>query len=318
MQKFILLFTLLLGSNISRSNGLDITNLSCNEITSVLSFDLSWENSFLVEDVGGICTIYDGAWIIVKYALAESDQWHHADVVAATSSEHYFMSTDQKGVMIWDNSPHTNTTMNITVTVTLGTLTGSKHDFKVFGTEMVNAPFKTFEAGDAISEGRYYMNGDTLIPFEITNGGAYTRESGLGEFDQVGSIVQPDMSADYPNGYEAFWAMKYKISTEQYIDFLNCLTRVQQNTRTQSDLGTSVSTVTNRYVMSGTSSVVNRNPIKCDQTIGIGRITFYCDLDDDDIPNENNDGNNIVCNYLSRSDVAAFIDWYAMRVMSDL
>ena len=45
--------------------------------------------------------------------------------------------------------------------------------------------------------------------------------------------------------------------------------------------------------MANRSTPAGRNGIKCDADLGTGPITFYMDLDEDDIPNEDNDGASI-------------------------
>ncbi|MCB9178869.1 MAG: hypothetical protein H6590_05555 [Flavobacteriales bacterium] len=73
--------------------------------------------------------------------------------------------------------------------------------------------------------------------------------------------------ATYPNGYNAYYCGKYEISQQQYVDFLNTLTRPQQNARTATDLSDGITSVTNVYVMSNGIGVFNRNGIRCDAII---------------------------------------------------
>ena len=83
--------------------------------------------------------------------------------------------------------------------------------------------------------------------------------------------------------------MKYEISQEQYVDFLNTLTRIQQNTRTQTDI--SETSITYIYVMCYQAIMNDRNSIRCDETLPASEpITFYCDYYGDGIGNEENDG----------------------------
>ena len=68
--------------------------------------------------------------------------------------------------------------------------------------------------------------------------------------------------------------MKYDITQEQYVDFLNTLDRTQQDTSTGTNLASGTA-ITNRYVMSSSSSMSYRNGIRCDATIpATGTITF--------------------------------------------
>ena len=113
--------------------------------------------------------------------------------------------------------------------------------------------------------------------------------------------------------------MKYEITQGQYRDFLNTLTRTQQNSRTETSLAAGTTSVTNRYVMSGKSSLTNRNGIRCDATIDANNpINFYCDLDGDGTPNESTDGEWIACTHLSLQDGTAYADWAGLRPMTEL
>src|SRR5690606_11000094 len=95
--------------------------------------------------------------------------------------------------------------------------------------------------------------------------------------------------------------------------------RLQQNNRTATDLSAGTTSVSNRYVMSASSSVNARNGIKVAATIPArGPLQFYADLNGNDVPNESNDGQDIAANWLSWGDLAAYLDWSALRPLSEL
>jgi formylglycine-generating enzyme required for sulfatase activity len=109
------------------------------------------------------------------------------------------------------------------------------------------------------------------------------------------------------------------VSQQQYVDFLNTLTRTQQNTRTGAALGAAVTSVTNRFVMSNTATITNRNGIRCDATIAANDpITFYCDGNANGTGGEATDGLWRACNFLSFLDLGAYLDWSGLRPMSEL
>ncbi len=113
--------------------------------------------------------------------------------------------------------------------------------------------------------------------------------------------------------------MKYETTQEQYVDFLNMLTRDQQNARTWTSLASGTTSVTERYVMSLSATIQNRNGIRCDATIPTSDpITFYCDFDGDGTGNESGDGQNIACNYLLWYDGWAYADWAGLRPITEL
>jgi formylglycine-generating enzyme required for sulfatase activity len=93
---------------------------------------------------------------------------------------------------------------------------------------------------------------------------------------------------------------------------------VQQYSRTQTDV--SVSSVTNRYVMSGTATITSRNGIRCDATLPNlpASAVFYCDLNGNGTGGEATDGKDIACNYLSWGDLSAYLDWSGLRPMTEL
>lgn len=109
--------------------------------------------------------------------------------------------------------------------------------------------------------------------------------------------------------------MKYEISQDQYKDFLNCLTFVQQDTRTASTpadpLGTGALSISNG----------NRNGIDI-QTPGTASTTtpalYANNLDGDTNFNDGDDGQTIACNFLSWMDGAAYADWAGLRPMTEL
>jgi formylglycine-generating enzyme required for sulfatase activity len=78
--------------------------------------------------------------------------------------------------------------------------------------------------------------------------------------------------------------------------------------------------IDNRFVMSNSISPTGRNGIACDKdqdSLNLP-ITFYCDLNNNVIPNESADGQNVACNYLSWADGAAYADWAGLRPMTEL
>jgi formylglycine-generating enzyme required for sulfatase activity len=89
-------------------------------------------------------------------------------------------------------------------------------------------------------------------------------------------------NASWPNGYNAFYCMKYEVTQQQYVDFLNTLTQPQADARKYT--GTDY-----RYAITGTAvgSYATTKP-------------------------------NVACNYLSWADDAAYADWSGLRPMTEL
>lgn len=106
--------------------------------------------------------------------------------------------------------------------------------------------------------------------------------------------------------------MKYEITQEQYVAFLNTLTYPQQQSRTVAAPNSAAGT--------RAFSTNNRNGIEI-MTPGVATAlpaVYACDLNNNGIYNEPNDGQNIACNFLSWADLAAYLDWAALRPMTEL
>ena len=312
MSKYICFILILLSSNLY-SNNLQLSNVTYNPINNKLKFTLSWENSWRTSN-----DAFDAAWIFAKYAPNGGSQWLPVTFADSVYQASIFqqISFDDLGVMIG----HANNTFNdfgpITIELFTHDLIGDFQDIKIFATEMVYVPEGPFYAGDGVSDFRIYQSGNSTVPLYIDSEDELIRGSGPGEFDQQILTYTNDIPDDYPKGYAGFYSMKYKVSTLQYLDFLNCLSRTQQNLRTNTDLNQAI--ISNRYVMANRSTPAGRNGIKCDADLGTGPITFYMDLDEDDIPNEDNDGASIALSYVSISDMLAYLDWSGLRPMTEL
>jgi formylglycine-generating enzyme required for sulfatase activity len=326
----VIAFPCLLFSNNLLVENITLTGQNTTDDYTMVQFDISWDNSW--RDIINS----DAVWVFVKYK-GSSGFWqparldltnsnHTAPSGSVISAANYgdsyapgvFMYRDANGAgsIDWDNVQlRWNYGENGVADDDLVTV-------KVFAIEMVYIPWGSFDLGDASggsTTNHFYHagTGDT-DPFWVTAQGAITTSSsGSGNLWASGEIDGGTSNADFPTGYEHFYCMKYEITQEQYMDFLNTLTRAQQNTRTATDIsGTSI---TNRYVMSNTSTISNRNGIRCDATLpASGPITIYCDYDGDGVRNETGDGQNIACNFLTWMDGCAYADWAGLRPMTEL
>lgn len=119
----------------------------------------------------------------------------------------------------------------------------------------------------------------------------------------------------YPNGFEGFFAMKYEISQEQYVRFLNKLTATQQKARTREDLD---QLEEGAYVYGA-----HRDRPDCRNGIVVGARSngvaiFACDLNPDGRVSQEDDGQTVACNYLSVNDMLAYADWAGLRPLSEM
>jgi formylglycine-generating enzyme required for sulfatase activity len=186
---------------------------------------------------------------------------------------------------------------------------------RVFGVEMVYVPEGPHCIGDpggaegpdncfyAYGDGgAYWIRSEEPITVDAQPGRLYCDQDNPRSRDDV-PFTLPEA---FPKGYKAFWCMKYELGSQQYVDFLNTLTRKQQMARVESDI--SGDAVTNYHVMTGTQEEKLRQSIVCAKQ-GNGTldpVTFYTYA-----PAR-------ACNYIAWSDVMAYADWAGLRPITEL
>lgn len=123
-------------------------------------------------------------------------------------------------------------------------------------------------------------------------------------------------TVDYPNGYGAFFTMKYELSQDQYVAFLNKLSLQQQMART---VGEPL-----LYLEPG-AFIFGKTKDKASCRNGIvlsgkdkNSYVFACNLNGNDKFAEDGDGQTVACNFLSGNDMLAYADWSGLRPMTEL
>jgi formylglycine-generating enzyme required for sulfatase activity len=169
----------------------------------------------------------------------------------------------------------------------------------------------------------FYQYPSVSTPFQVSSENSITVGSVNGNlYYEVNTTYSGDglgpVGDLFPKGFKGFYIMRYEISQQQYVDFLNSLTRSQQQTRTNSNVSGDL--INNNFVMSGTSSMVARNGISCNRNGNgtIQPINFFCDFNENGTGNEAGDGQNIACGFLSWADGMAYFDWSGLRPMTEL
>lgn len=190
-------------------------------------------------------------------------------------------------------------------------------DFNGFYTYGTGAPYQITSEGSIevgqVNGDLYYNNAQAdPVPF----GNAYSG-AGVSSGNRSGPVP-----AVFPKGYQAFYIMKYELTQGQYRDFLNTLTREQQIKRVQADIsGTSLPypfVMINTPTYGDGNSPANRNGIRATPpTDTTSPLTFYCDLNTSNPPDQSDDGEFIACNFVNWSDLAAYADWAGLRPMSE-
>lgn len=288
--------------------------------TTTLQFTIQWDNSWRIASGP---TNWDAVWLFVKYQDCATNLWKHVDLstvavnhtVTGTQLEVIPVS-DGKGVYLRLNTNVITNVTSATVTLKFATLVDAAYNYQVFGIEMVNIPQGDFYVGDG-TKGTSSFGFSDLNPFPpklITS--AIQNTTGLGaatnyQVNNYGSTAP--LPTTFPLGWNSFYCMKYEVSQEQYASFLNTLTYDQQINRTANSPNSAMGTLA---IASATNS---RNGIRI-QTPGLLNnipAVYGNDLNANNTFNEAADGQNIACNWLQWSDLTAYLDWAALRPMTE-
>ena len=301
-------------------------NILISNITSVtgsgyvqLQFDLSWENSWYTN-----ATNYDAAWIFFKFKDNDGT-WRHLNLTNAnntvTGGYTITVPADKTGAFIYRSAVGSGTVTLTGVQVGVTNLPGS-FDVKGFAIEMVRIPSAdTYYLGDGTNNPSYYMTGSSGTPF-LVNSNIITLGTTAGTQlnDQMSGGFTGALAASFPIGYNStpftLYMMKHEITQGAYRDFLNTLTYTQQVSRTQAAPNSAAGT----FAVSGVGLSTRRNGLKI-ATAGVASATpavYGCDLSGNLVYNETTDGEWILEGYLIWPDVAAFLDWAALRPMTEL
>lgn len=304
---FVLFISLILGGIVGmRANNLTITNTSVSGTN--ITFQISWENSW---NTNVAPNNWDAAWVFVKYQDCNTKLWNHASL-STTVGDHSAASPlmvetvgDGKGVFLRRSAVGSGNISNASITLKM-TIPAGTYNYKVFGLEMVSVPQGTFNLGGVGSESTRYNS----IVVDAT-----AQSSGLSAASLGGSSVA--IPNTYPMGYNALYCMKYELTQLQYVDFLNTLTYPQQATRTDYDPISAA--YTHAFSTQAGSSYNNRNGIIILTPGSNAAIpAVYANDLTSTIENNSDDGQNIACNFLSPMDLYAYLDWAALRPMSDM
>ncbi|MFK7972418.1 MAG: SUMF1/EgtB/PvdO family nonheme iron enzyme [Bacteroidia bacterium] len=301
------------------ANNIQVTNVSLASQDAVrdfymIEFDLSWENSWRSSTYE---SNWDAAWVFVKVTLKNQADWQHASLhyINGTSDGHvmpagatyrtannsYGTTSEGKGIFIYrdaDGFGNVNF-QNIQIRWDYGADGFRDADIleiSVHGIEMVYVPQGAFYVGDGEGDYGQFEAGNTGNPYRITSEAAIilggTNANNLSNNNAV-NVNDPDdfdygtlrsLPAAFPKGYDAFYCMKYETSQAQYASFLTKLTEVQKTDRD------------GPFTVNGS----NVFPIRDGEGFAIA------------------DNPERAMDYLSWADIAAYLDWAALRPMSEL
>jgi formylglycine-generating enzyme required for sulfatase activity len=284
------------------ANNVEITGttVSGNNIT----FNISWENSW---NANVAPANWDAVWVFVKFQDCNTRLWAHTNL-STVSGDHSAASplqvdtvADGKGVFIRRSALGGGNISATSITLRMTGLGAGPYNFKVFGIEMVNVPQGNFEIGD----------GTSVSTFNSIIVNATSQSAGISAATIGGG--GPSIPATFPVGYNSFYCMKYEISQLQYVEFLNSLTFAQQQSRVTSDPTSAAGT----YVVYGSYAYRNGIVIETPGNNAAIPAVFGCDATAG-VVNNVNDGQSVAMSNLSWADLAAYLDWAALRPMTEL
>ncbi len=290
------------------ANNLRITNINVNLASQTVTFDIAWDNSWRLSATQRPAN-WDAVWVFVKFRACDSPAtaiWEHG-LINTNLATHTFGNLEptlsdgsavgidpapnNTGVMlrrnavgVYPNAAPTTVTLNISNLPTAG-----DYDVRVLGIEMVYVPQGAYLLGAL--DGYYYYtdqgaysfspdcgNNGTRRPYQITSENALT-------LTWAGNCTGVNVPATFPKGYKPFYCMKYEISQGQYAAFLNTLSATQAAARFPGNFNN----YRNRLTNTGTPPT-----------------QYYSDRPDR------------AQNYLNWHDVMAYLDWAALRPMTEL
>lgn len=337
----LLLCSLATGNNIVISDG-PYLRKSSSVGESQIVFGLMWENSWKFKHKNRYnVTNWDAAWVFAKYSVNKGP-WKHL-YIDTLQSRHTIEKVNCKpamrigttlvsgaakgmGMFIYRDTAGSGNfaAQEVKWFWDYGALGISESDtvkLKVFAIEMVYVPEGSYTFGDGAGTSHakykyptlYNNNGNLVVCLgnsAVVNA-PIVSEGGL----RYNGVAIPEV---YPKGFKAFYAMKYEITQHAYVDFLNCLSRVQQSARTWNanttrnipQVGPNAAATYNTY----------RNFIRTSTAANaaLNVPAIYGNTLNGSNWNQDQNGGNIACNYLNIFDGLAYADFAGLRPMTEL
>ena len=244
---------LLLGAGAARAQDARIENVTVaprDARTATVRFDISWNDSW--HDT----TNHDAAWVFFKVRAGQETAWQHmrlaADRVLNPTGYGQGEGTPLDLIVPDGDDGFTGTFLRraaegkgpllargVTAVWDLAANKGIAKDLKgvsirAFGIEMVyvaEGPFYLGTGGTEVNSFYKYIDGiDNTQPYRVTSAGAIPtgRQNGrLWAWKGAQPEDGGEIPASFPNGYEAFYCMKYRVSRAEYAGFMNTLTPEQ-------------------------------------------------------------------------------------------
>jgi formylglycine-generating enzyme required for sulfatase activity len=310
---FIFNFQVAIANNIILSNG--------NIIDNNIIISIAWDNSWNLTNSGGN---FDAVWVFLK-GKNSSGQWVHVDL-SNISSKHTAESPlsieaviDGKGVFVKNGTDGINNIPSTPISLYALSNLSNFSEIRVFAIEMVYIPKKSFYFGDGASISSIANSEGNPI---LINSESEIMGTDLSLFNPNSQFspqsLPTSIPANFPKGFDSFYIMKYEISQIQYVDFLNTLSYTQQQNRTALPPSSTIG----KHVMVNLNQPdsLYRNGIVIQQSgIPSSQSAVYAvNANGNSIFNNDDDGLNRAANFLNWGDISAYLDWAALRPLTEM
>lgn len=295
----------------------------------MVKFDIRWDNSWRIGEN------WDAVYVFLKYKRKNvNEKWYHLRI---KESGHSLVSSNGPalnykvmkdtmgcvGMFIYRRGEGTGSVgaeVRLKLDISQGDLQHydaseyqdfirGKFEISAMAIEMVYVPYGPYFVGDGRSE-RTFCD-EAKDAYYVESEEAQT----LGE-DRAGTVNKIPLPGVYPKGFSGFYCMKYEISQEQYVDFLNKLSFTDQKKRIGNDLE---KLSEGQFVFGSPNFPDHRNGIILATRKNIGEPwVFANNLNIRDEFNMPDDGQALACNYMTPEDLWAYADWVGLRPMSEM
>lgn len=316
---FILLFFPFFGlAKDLQITNISIQNLNATNQTAEIQFNIGWQYSWRNPNIN-----WDAAWVFLKVKrpngqwshLYLADSGHSAPAIGTIEvglldpcSPYDSLSNKALGAFIYRSQIGTDSFAIAGVRLkfrfdNLPAAAITLANIQVHGLEMVYIPRDTFFVGTGGTEtSGFYTTPNTTQPYRITSENPISVNQGFGTLNYASTNNGGDrmgpIPANFPKGFEAFYMMKYHITQQQWVNFLNSLTIVQQSERAN----VSVFSPAGTFVVNN-----NRNKVKI-QTPSTNGLPAIFETEFPYVP----------ALYLDWPDLAAYLDWAGLRPFTEL
>ncbi|WP_152425019.1 SUMF1/EgtB/PvdO family nonheme iron enzyme [Nafulsella turpanensis] len=298
------------------ANNLRITAPAASSNT--LSFAIGWDNSWNLTETAAPFN-KDAVWLFAKARRTGSGEWFHLPLKqqsfqsSCSTVLEVNVTEDGKGAFISLTEQGAFSINNCRIELQADTsLSLEEFDIRIFGIEMVYIPEGRFYLGDAASK-YSFADAATLAPYSVSSENELPVNSDNGLTALADNKPAAGIPAAYPKGYGAFYAMKYEISQEQFVDFLNTLSVAQQAYHLAVPPTSPVGTFALAPYEQNRSGIAIQYPAS-------GEVPAVLALNGNknEIFNETDDAATRAANFLNWENVAAYLDWAALRPMTEL